>query len=175
MARTARRTRTKAKPPWPAAGPAAETPIDETVFSILDTETTGLSAKQGGRVCELALLKVKGGEKLGMYQTLIDPRVPIEAGARAVHGIDDSMVAGKPRFVDLSGELADRLKGTVMVCHNASFDRGFLEHEFGVAGRTFPEIPVLCTLRIARRHFEFSRNSLGVIAQELEIAPTGWA
>jgi len=164
-----------AKPkPSVILGSEATKPIEEVVFSFLDTETTGLSSSRGGRVCELAILQVRGGEIIKTYQELINPQVPIESGAYGVHGISDSMVAGKRTFREIASRVAEVLKGTVMVAHNAPFDESFMRAEFTRAGSAFPEIPILCTLKLARRHFEFERNNLGTIAQALGVETKGW-
>lgn len=173
-----RRKKKKAKAPKPKAsltlGAEASRPIEDVTFSFLDTETTGLSSSRGGRVCELAILRVRGGEILDSFQELVDPQVPIEFGAQAVHGITDAMVRGKPTFRALAPRVSKLLGGTVMVCHNAPFDEAFLRSEYERAGGSFPEIPVLCTLKLARRHFAFERNNLGTIAQALGVETKGW-
>ncbi len=137
--------------------------IDDETFAILDTETTGISPARGARLCELAILLVRGGRPVGSYETLIDPGVPIEWGAQNVHGISDAMVAGKPAFRDIAEKVHDMLSGKVMVCHNLPFDRSFLRAEFEVAGVPMPQVKEICTLKMARRHFKFRRNSLGHI------------
>lgn len=173
-----RKKKKKAKAAKPKAslllGPDASKPIEEVTFSFLDTETTGLSSSRGGRVCELAILQVRGGESVGKFQELINPQVPIESGAFGVHGISDSMVAGKRTFREIAPRVAEVLQGTVMVAHNAPFDETFMRAEFMRAGGAFPEIPVLCTLKLARRHFSFERNNLGTIAQALDVETKGW-
>ncbi len=157
-----------------ALGAEASTLIEDVTFSFLDTETTGLSSSRGGRVCELAILQVKGGEIVQKFQELINPQVPIESGAFGVHGISDGMVAGKRTFRDIAPRVTEVLKGTVMVAHNAPFDESFMRAEFARAGGDFPEIPVLCTLKLARRHFSFERNNMGTIAEALDVEVKGW-
>ncbi|MEK7657362.1 MAG: 3'-5' exonuclease, partial [Elusimicrobiota bacterium] len=67
--------------------------ISETSFAFLDTETTGLSPARGDRVCEIAVLKTRGGAVIESFQSLINPQRPIDLGAQAIHGISDAMVA----------------------------------------------------------------------------------
>ena len=147
--------------------------LSEAVFAYLDTETTGLSAKNGGRVCELAVVSGQGGREVGRLSTSIDPQTPVQWGALAVHGITDAMLRGQPRFAEVADELAANLEGRVLVAHNASFDVNFLQAEFARLGRTMPEVRVLCTLRLARRHFKFPSNRLGAIAEALGIKMDG--
>ncbi|MFH1723964.1 MAG: 3'-5' exonuclease [Elusimicrobiota bacterium] len=148
--------------------------VRDVTFALLDTETTGLSARRGARVCELAVLTVRGGSRPSLFQTLIDPRRPIEPGARMIHGITDAMVAGSPTFESLAPRIVRLLEGTVLVCHNAPFDISFMESEFERAGLPMPSVPVIDTLRLARRHFNFESNSLGRIADAIGVEPDGW-
>ena len=148
--------------------------ISETSFAFLDTETTGLSPARGDRVCEIAVLKTRGGAVIESFQSLINPQRPIDLGAQAIHGISDAMVAKSPRFGDLAERLAALLDDSVLVCHNIPFDKGFIEAEFRRTRVSLPAIPELDTLKLARKYFSFSSNRLGAIAGSLGVAPEGW-
>ncbi|MCZ0984025.1 3'-5' exonuclease [Streptomyces diastatochromogenes] len=102
---------------------AAEALVDPDVV-VLDTETTGLG--DDARIVELAVLSSAGDVLL---DTLVDPGVPIPAGASEIHGITDSDVAGAPRFSDLVARLADLLKGKRVLIYNKWYDVGVLRHE----------------------------------------------
>jgi len=144
-------------------------PLRDVTFAVLDTETTGISPSRGARLCELAILFVRDGKAIDEFQTLINPGVPIEYGAQSVHGITDEMVAGKPKFSEIAPSVSAMLRGKVLVCHNLSFDKSFMAAEFEKAGFEMPIIPELCTLKLARRHFNFQRNGLGhIVDVELE-------
>jgi DNA polymerase-3 subunit epsilon len=84
------------------------------------------------------------------------------------------MVLHSPTFKQLAAGLKRRLQAKTLVCHNAPFDLCFLEAEFQRAGVSMPKVPVLDTLRLARRYFQFSHNNLGHIARSLGIEPQGW-
>lgn len=144
-------------------------PLSEVSFAVLDTETTGLSPRYGGRVCEVAVVTLKGGRETGRWETLIDPQCRIDSGAMAVHGITQAMVAGQPTFAEVADDLDDLLTGSVLVAHNAPFDVSFLSAEYARIGRVMPAVPVLCTLKLARRHFKFPSNKLGSIAESLGV------
>lgn len=144
-------------------------PLSEVSFAVLDTETTGLSPKYGGRVCEVAVVTLKGGRETGRWSTLLDPQCRIDPGAMAIHGITQAMVAGQPTFAEAVTELDGLLHGAVLVAHNAPFDVSFLNSEYTRIGRVMPAVPVLCTLKLARRHFKFPSNKLGTIAAELGV------
>lgn len=147
--------------------------IDDVAFAFVDTETTGLSPKSGGRVCEIAVLKVRAGKTLESFCRLVDPGCPIDFGARMVHGITDEMVAGQPRFADLADAVEGLLADAVFVGHNANFDLGFLASEFRHAGREMPKVHVLDTLRWARRHYRFPSNRLGAIVSHYGLDAAG--
>ncbi len=148
--------------------------IEDATFICLDTETTGLSPLEGGRICEIAALLSKGGGRLKAFASLINPQIPISPQVSAIHGITDDMVANSPSFEQIAPRLIDILQGGVLVFHNADFDLSFLNAEFENLGLKMPPAVVLDTLKFARCHGNFSRNRLGIIAQELGISSAGW-
>lgn len=125
--------------------------IKELPLAFFDLETTGLSAAQGHRICEIALLRVRDGSIEQRYTTLINPRRPVEPQAFAVNGISPSMVQDAPTFETVIDSLLDILHGTVIVAHNAPFDISFLACELTRAGRTTPINPVIDTLVLSRQ------------------------
>ncbi|MDR1684515.1 MAG: 3'-5' exonuclease [Elusimicrobiota bacterium] len=150
------------------------TPIEQADFVCLDTETSGLSPLMGGKICEIALLSSRGGKRTGSYTTLINPGMIMAPDVISIHGITNQMVAASPRFEAVAPALLNILQGSVIVCHNADFDMGFLESEFAQIGLKTPGSIVLDTLKFARCNGSFTRNRLGVIAKELGINTDGW-
>ena len=148
--------------------------IKEAKFVCLDTETTGLSFPRGGRICEVALLASQAGKRINSYSTLINPEMYITPEITAIHGITNEMVALAPHFKDIALTLAEHLENSVLICHNVDFDVPFLKYEFENAGLKMPEVTTLDTLKFARTHGCFSRNRLGIIAQELGFSCKGW-
>ena len=147
--------------------------LDSALFNFIDVETTGL-APENDRVCEVALIGFKGGVRVSHFASLINPGCPIPATASAVNGITDDMVRSSPAFSSVAPMLLDLLEGSVVVAHNAAFDLGFLKMELKRLGLKLPELPVVDTLEIARRHYKFTNNRLGTIAKELDIPAGGW-
>lgn len=147
--------------------------LERVTLAYLDVETTGLSAQGGDRVCEIAVVRTRGGEVLDRLDTLVCPGRPIPPGASAVNGITDSMVASMPRFPDIALRLISMLEGAVIVAHNARFDMGFLAREFSMIPLLQPRVPVLDTLGIARKHFRFAQNGLEAIAAVYGISTEG--
>lgn len=139
--------------------------LNETIFTYLDIETTGLNPYFGDRICEIALLKCQGEKKTDCFHTLINPAYPISPGAGAINGITDEMVKDAPYFKDVIQQILDFLNNTVIVCHNARFDLSFLAKQ--MAGLGLPNIKnsILDTLILARKCYRFPSNSLGNIAR----------
>jgi DNA polymerase III epsilon subunit-like protein len=79
------------------------------------------------------------------------------------------MVADAPLFPDVAAKVLEMIDGAVLICHNASFDISFLTCELNRAGIDLPDLRVIDTLRLARQHFSFPSNSLGNIADYLDI------
>ena len=151
-----------------------DTLIQDAAFICLDTETTGLSPLYGGRICEIAALSSRGGQRTGNFCTLINPKMPICKEVTAIHGITDIMVKDSPTFEDIAPRLINMLQGAVLVLHNADFDMAFLNSEFESLGLKMPDCVILDTLKYARCHGAFSRNRLGIIAKELGVSNEGW-
>jgi DNA polymerase III subunit epsilon len=150
-----------------------DTPINQTPLVFLDVETTGLSPEHGDRVCEVAALRVEGDEVLDAMQQLINPQRRMGAGALAVHGITDDMLADAPPFSQIADRLQMLLADAVFVGHNAGFDLGFLRAEFIRARRPWPELLALDTLRLARACFQARSYSLSPLSQALGVQVRG--
>jgi DNA polymerase-3 subunit epsilon len=144
-------------------------PLSEISFVVLDVETTGLSPAYGHRVCEVACLRVCGGEEAGRFESLVDPGRSISAGAFRVNRITPEMLVGAPTFDAVAARLLELMDGAALVAHNAPFDLGFLAAELEIAKLPPPEGPVVDTLALARRAYSFARNSLSAVASALEV------
>lgn len=122
--------------------------LEEAPFAVVDVETTGFSPKLHDRVVEIAVVRIdRTGAVLGEYSTLVNPERDV--GPTNIHGITATDVLNAPRFAQVLGNVAELLRDAVLVAHNARFDTTFLTSEFSLAGHSFPEIPTLCTLRLA--------------------------
>lgn len=147
--------------------------LDDLTFAVVDVETTGLSARLGDRICELAVVLTRGGQVVDQLQTLVNPGRSISYGASAVNGISDRMVQRAPAFHEIADDLVSRLDGSVLVGHNASFDLSFISAELRGAGYQPPNNPIIDTLALSRRCYSFRSNRLGDVARSLGIHTTG--
>ena len=149
--------------------------LHDTPLAFLDVETTGASAEFGHRVIELGIVRVERGQTVAEYQQLIDPQRRVSPGVTVLTGISQQMVDGQPTFADQLPAALELLRGAIVLGHNVRFDLSFLCKEFRRAGQPMPEllgdVPVLDTVRIARRRFGRGGNGLQVLAPRLGIQP----
>ncbi|GAA3164008.1 hypothetical protein GCM10010531_15210 [Blastococcus jejuensis] len=124
--------------------------LGTTPFAVLDVETTGFSPRLHDRVVEIAIVRTApDGTVEETWSTLLNPQRDL--GATHVHGIRGADVLEAPRFLDVAGDVADRLDGAIVVAHNARFDLGFVSSEFTRLGASPPTWPALCTLALSYR------------------------
>ncbi len=154
---------------------AGSLPLRNLTYAVVDVETTGLSARLGDRICEVAVVVGRNGQIVDQVQALINPGRPISYGATAVNGITDSMVRNAPPFRTVASTLAEILapENTALVAHNSSFDLSFISAEMRQAGYAPPSNPVIDTLALARRCYTFASNKLGQVARSLGIQTYG--
>lgn len=133
-----------------------ETSLRETTFVVVDLETTGgrsKAAADGSRdaITEIGAVKVRGGEVLGEFATLVDPQRAIPPQIVELTGITTAMVRDAPTITSVLPMFLEFSRGAVLVAHNAGFDIGFLKSAAEQCGIAWPSPPVLCTVRLARR------------------------
>lgn len=126
------------------------TPLAEVTFVVVDLETTGGSPAMAA-ITEIGAVKVRGGEVLGEFQTLVNPCIEIPPFIAVLTGITDSMVAAAPTIGGVLPSFLEWSRGTVLVAHNAPFDIGFLRTNCQSLGLTWPSYESLDTARLARR------------------------
>ena len=125
-------------------------PLPEVEFVVVDLETTGGSPTDS-RITELGAVKLRGGERTGVFETLVNPGVPIPRQITHLTGIDDLAVAGAPPIEWVLPSFAEFARGCVFVAHNARFDFTFLN--VALERLDYPPLPPppVCTARLARR------------------------
>ena len=125
-------------------------PLSEVTFCVVDLETTGGSPSDA-RITEVAAVKVRGGERLGAFETLVNPGTPIPRFITHLTGIDDLAVAGAPTIASVLPSFAEFVRGCVFVAHNARFDFTFLNGALTSLDYDPIPPPPVCTARLARR------------------------
>ncbi len=126
------------------------TPLSSVTFVVVDLETTGGSPVECG-ITEIGAVKVRGGEVVGEFQTLVNPGAAIPAFISVLTGITDSMVAGAPRIEAALPAFLEFAAGSVLVAHNAGFDISFLKAAARRTEHEWPGFPVLDTVHLARQ------------------------
>ncbi|WP_433497120.1 DEDD exonuclease domain-containing protein [Sphaerimonospora sp. CA-214678] len=126
------------------------TPLREVTFVAFDLETTGGSAAEHA-VTEIGAVKVRGGEVLGEFATLVDPGGPIPPFISVLTGITDAMVVAAPKFTEVLPSFLEFIAGTTLVAHNAPFDMSFIRAACAAGGHPPPANPVVDTVDLARR------------------------
>lgn len=134
----------------PSLGHPDDVPLREITFVIVDLETTGGSAA-GDRITEIGAVKVRGGEVLGDFATLVDPQRGIPPHIVRLTGITEAMVYQAPTIDEVFPAFLEFAKDSVIVAHNAGFDTGFLRAAATALGHPWPFRRVLCTVKLARR------------------------
>ena len=128
------------------------TPIEETVFAVVDLETTGFNP-QKDRIVQMAAVLVNGrGEVVDTFDTVVKPESPeqYEHGAEHVHGISREMVKNGMPLRDALSHIWSFTDGKVFTAHNARFDISFLEAESARVGLKRQVTNFLDTLALAR-------------------------
>ena len=146
------------------------TPLERATFVVVDLETTG-GAPGARSLTEIGAVKVRGGQVLAEFSTLVNPGVAIPAQITMLTGITNAMVAGAPgvrtcveAFLNWADLLADDV---VLVAHNARFDVGHLRGAAAALDLGWPEPRVLDTLALARKAWtrsEVPNHKLGTLA-----------
>lgn len=149
-----------------------DTPLEKAAFSVVDVETTGLSANKN-RVIEVAIVKIENLKITDKLHYLINPQTYIPPFITSLTGIDNDDVIGAPIFSNIVDELITFIDNTILTAHNLPFDASFLNTEFLIAGREFINENSCCTLKIARNIYPtLQSKSLTSIAQYLNLKNT---
>jgi DNA polymerase III subunit epsilon len=127
-----------------------DTPLADVTFCVVDLETTGGSPRDCA-ITEVGAVKYRGGERLGVFHTLVNPGEPIPRFITHLTGLDDLTVVDAPPIDAVLPSLLEFLKGTVFVAHNAAFDYRFVRHAARRLGYQDPAGPPVCTVKLARR------------------------
>ncbi|MEM1137401.1 MAG: exonuclease domain-containing protein [Bacteroidota bacterium] len=138
------------------------------MYAIVDLETTGgLSAVD--RITEIAIFIHDGNSIVNSFTTLINPERAIPSFVSRLTNITDEMVAEAPKFFEVAKKVIEMTEGCTIVAHNASFDYGFLKHEFKMLGYDYRKNS-LCTVQLGRVLLPGKKSySLGKLCQEIGI------
>ena len=138
---------------------------------VLDTETTGLSVKDGHRIVEIGCIEldnlIPSSNKFHCY---LNPERKVSEKALEVHGYTDRFLSDKKKFIDIADEFLLFIKDKRLIIHNAEFDISHLNNELQIAGKEKIDIKnVIDTLDIARNKFPGSQISLDALCKRYRI------
>lgn len=141
---------------------------------VIDTETTGLKPEQGHRIIEIGCVELINRRLTGeKYQVYLNPEREIEAEALSVHGITNEFLSDKPLFKEVANEFIKFISGAELIAHNASFDVGFINHEFKLSRLGLAKLSKYCqvfdTLKLARKMHPGQRNSLDALSKRYQV------
>jgi DNA polymerase-3 subunit epsilon len=150
-------------------------PLRSLIYTVFDTETTGLNPSQGDEIIQIGATRIVNGKLLRQdaFEQLIDPGRSIPAASIPIHGITPAMVQGQPRIGQVLPVFHAYASDTVLVAHNAAFDMKFLQLKERSTGLRFDQ-PVLDTLLLsAVIHPHQDSHRLEAIAQRMNITVLG--
>ena len=136
---------------------------------FLDTETTGLYANQGHRIIEIAAIEIVNRRPTNnSFHFYLNPDREIDPAAQEVHGITLDFLQDKPRFSEIASDFIKFIKDATLIIHNAPFDVGFINMEFGLIEKPPIEETVaniIDTLKMAKDMRPGQRNSLDALCR----------
>lgn len=137
-------------------------------YTVIDIETTGLSVKYD-RITEIGAVKIKNGQIIDVFNTFVDPMMPIPAKVTELTGITDNMLKDAATIDIVLPKLAGFIGDDCIVAHNSAFDLAFIKREAEKSGIRFNN-PVVDTLGMSRILLpELKRNRLATVARRLNV------
>ena len=138
---------------------------------FLDTETTGLSYRDGHKIVEIACIETKDLIPTGnIFHKLLNPKRSMPIEAFKIHGFSEDFLKDKETFDQIADEFLDFIKEKKIIIHNASFDLGFLDEELNAIKKNKTDRKlVIDSLEVARNKFPGTSNSLDALCRKFNI------
>ena len=138
---------------------------------FLDTETTGISAKEGHKIVEIACIETKDLIPTNnIFHKIINPQRNVPDQAFKIHGFSTEFLKDKETFDKIADEFLNFVKGKKIIIHNAMFDLGFLNHELSLIKKGLVDSKnVIDSLDVARNKFPGASNSLDALCKRFNI------
>ena len=138
---------------------------------VLDTETTGLSVKEGHRIVEIGCIEIENLiPTKNVFHCYLNPERKVSESALKVHGYTDEFLADKKKFSDVADDFLKFIEGKKIIIHNAEFDIGHLNNELSLIKKEkISKNNVIDTLEIARNKFPGSGISLDALCKRFRI------
>ena len=138
---------------------------------VLDTETTGLSVKDGHRIVEIGCIELEDFVPTkNTFHCYLNPERKVSEKAYETHGYSDEFLSDKRKFKDIADQFLNFIDGKKIIIHNAEFDIGHLNNELGIVQKKIIDTKdVVDTLEIARNKFPGSSLSLDALCKRFKI------
>jgi len=138
---------------------------------VLDTETTGLSVKEGHRIVEIGCIEIENLiPTKNVFHCYLNPERKVSESALKVHGYTDEFLADQKKFSDVADDFLKFIEGKKIIIHNAEFDIGHLNNELSLIKKErISRDNVIDTLEIARNKFPGSGISLDALCKRFRI------
>jgi DNA polymerase-3 subunit epsilon len=137
---------------------------------VLDTETTGISVKEGHRIVEIGCIELENLiPTKNKFHCYLNPERKVSEKALEVHGYTDEFLSTKEKFSDVGDQFLEFIKDKRLIIHNAEFDLGHLNNELAIFGKKKIDNEVIDTLILARDKFPGSPVSLDALCKRYRI------
>jgi len=137
---------------------------------VLDTETTGISVKEGHRIVEIGCIELDNLiPTKNKFHCYLNPERKVSEKALEVHGYTDDFLASQKKFSDVGEQFLEFIKDKRLIIHNAEFDLGHLNNELSLFGKKKIENEIVDTLVLARDKFPGSPVSLDALSKRYRI------
>ena len=137
---------------------------------VLDTETTGISVKEGHRIVEIGCIELDNlVPTKNKFHCYLNPERKVSEKALEVHGYTDEILSDKKKFIDIADDFLDFIRDKRLIIHNAEFDLSHLNNELKIAGKEIIKNEVKDTLVLARDKFPGSQISLDALCKRYRI------
>jgi len=137
---------------------------------VLDTETTGISVKEGHRIVEIGCIELDNLiPTKNKFHCYLNPERKVSEKAFEVHGYSDSFLSDKMKFREIANDFLKFIKGKRLIIHNAEFDLSHLNNELKIIGKNKIDNEVVDTVSLARNKFPGSQVSLDALCKRYRI------
>ena len=137
---------------------------------VLDTETTGISIKDGHRIVEIGCIELENlVPTQNKFHCYLNPERKVSEKALEVHGYTDEFLANQKKFKDIGDQFLEFIKGKRLIIHNAEFDLGHLNNELAIFGKKKLNNEIIDTLILARDKFPGSPVSLDALCKRYRV------
>ena len=136
---------------------------------VLDTETTGISIKDGHRIVEIGCIELDDLVPKNKFHTYLNPERKVSEKAFEVHGYSDKFLSKQKKFSEIVEDFLSFIEGKNLIIHNAEFDIAHLNNELSLAGFKKISNRIIDTLELARSKFPGSASSLDALCKRFRI------